>query len=253
MSPGAVYIVSADVHALTETGVVKQVERALESEQKVRIGVVNAAKLVAMRDNPQLRNDVNSSDLVLADGMSVVWASRLLGTPLPERVAGIDLMFHFLELANRKGFGVYCLGATEEISTIVEGNLKRDYPGLRIAGRRNGYFNLDDEEAIATDIRDSSTSFLFVAMTSPMKENFMGRWDAFMNVPIVHGVGGSFDVYAGKVERAPESWQKLGLEWLYRVKQEPRRLWKRYAKTNLIFIWLVLKQKLGLSHGKQES
>ncbi|MFT7304768.1 MAG: N-acetylglucosaminyldiphosphoundecaprenol N-acetyl-beta-D-mannosaminyltransferase [Candidatus Azotimanducaceae bacterium] len=238
-----VKILSADVAAMTELEVVSELESALKDKRKLRLGVVNAAKLVKMEQDSQLREDVLSSDLVLADGMSVVWASRILGKPLPERVAGIDLMSRLFEIANREGYGVYCLGASEEVSAIIESNLRRDYPDLVISGRRNGYFDEPEEADVAQNIRDAAPHILLVAMTSPKKENFMGRWDEHMNVPIVHGVGGSFDVYSGKVERAPESWQRLGLEWLYRVKQEPGRLWKRYAKTNLAFIWLVIKQK----------
>ena len=222
------------------------VEEALEQGKPLRIGVVNAAKIVAMQDNRLLFDDVTSSDLVLADGMSVVWASRILGRPLPERVAGIDLMFRLFELANKKGLRVFCLGATEEISTIVAANLKQDYPNLVIAGRRNGYFDDSEAESIAREIAGSKPHILLVAMTTPRKENFMGAFDHVMNVPIVHGVGGSFDVYAGKVARAPAAWQNLGLEWLYRVKQEPRRLWKRYATTNARFMWMVLKALVGV-------
>lgn len=240
-----VRILSADVHAMTEAEVVVEVDNALAAGRKLRLGVVNAAKLVKMLDDPQLEADVTSSDLVLADGMSVVWASRILGTPLPERVAGIDLMFRLFELADRSHYRVFCLGASEEISKIIELNLQRDYPNLVLAGRRNGYFDEGEEESVARLVREADPHILLVAMTSPKKENFMGRWDEYMEVPVVHGVGGSFDVYSGKVERAPESWQRLGLEWLYRVKQEPGRLWKRYAKTNLAFVWQVLRQRLG--------
>jgi N-acetylglucosaminyldiphosphoundecaprenol N-acetyl-beta-D-mannosaminyltransferase len=113
---------------------------------------------------------------------------------------------------------------------------------MTLAGRRNGYFSAEDEAEIAAQIAASKPHFLLVAMTSPKKENFMGAWGDTMNVPIVHGVGGSFDVYAGLVERAPEAWQKLGLEWLYRIKQEPGRLWKRYLITNTKFTWMILKE-----------
>ncbi len=236
---------NTDIHSVTEHEVVDLVEQAIDNKEPVRIGVVNAAKLVNMQADPLLADDVKSSDLVLADGMSVVWASRILGQGLPERVAGCDLMYRFFELANRRGWRVYCLGATEEISAKVEENLLREYPNLILAGRRNGYFQAEDEPEIAQQIAESKPHFLLVAMTSPKKENFMGAWGDTMNVPIVHGVGGSFDVYAGLVERAPEAWQNLGLEWLYRVKQEPGRLWKRYLITNTKFAWLILKEGLG--------
>lgn len=244
ISHATVRILSADIALITKQTVIDLVHERLKEHRPIRLGVVNAAKLVAMESDKMLQDDVSSSDLVLADGMSVVWASQLLGPALPERIAGIDLMFSFLELANEHGYGVYCLGATEEILETVVANIKKDYPKAVVAGARNGYFKEEDEEGIATAIKAAAPHFLFVAMTSPKKENFMGRWGEHMNVPLVHGVGGSFDVYAGKVKRAPVVWQKLGLEWLYRVIQEPRRLWKRYLVTNTKFVWLVFRQWL---------
>ncbi|MFT6434403.1 MAG: N-acetylglucosaminyldiphosphoundecaprenol N-acetyl-beta-D-mannosaminyltransferase [Candidatus Azotimanducaceae bacterium] len=233
---------NTDIHSVTEQEVVDLVEQSIDKGEPIRIGVVNAAKLVNMQADSLLAEDVRSSDLVLADGMSVVWASKILGHGLPERVAGCDLMYRFFELANQRKWRVYCLGATEEISAKVEENLLKEYPNLTLAGRRNGYFSAEDEAEIAAQIAASKPHFLLVAMTSPKKENFMGAWGDTMNVPIVHGVGGSFDVYAGLVERAPEAWQKLGLEWLYRIKQEPGRLWKRYLITNTKFTWMILKE-----------
>ena len=172
----------------------------------------------------------------------MVWASRILRKPLPERVAGIDLMYGLLERGSRHGYRVYCLGATEEVSQKVADRIGRDYPGVILAGRRNGYFADDEEESIAETIAAASPDILFVAITSPKKENFLARWSEKMGVPVCHGVGGSFDVMAGKVQRAPEIWQHLGLEWLYRVKQEPRRLWKRYFVTNILFIRMIAKE-----------
>ena len=237
----SITLLGTKIHKATERDVLVLIVDAVDAGEKVRIGVVNAAKLVAMQRNQLLRDDVTSSDLVLADGISVVWASRILGEPLPERIAGIDLMFRLFELANRKQLRVFCLGAEEAISVIVEQNLRRDYPDLVLAGRRNGYFSDDEAAEVAEEIANCRPHILLVAMTSPRKENFMGRWDDMMDIPVVHGVGGSFDVYAGKVERAPEIWQRSGLEWLYRVKQEPGRLWKRYATTNSVFCWLVFR------------
>lgn len=242
----AVELFGFHIHALTEAQTLDCVERAIDAGALLRIGVVNAAKVVAMRKDRLLWQDVTTSDLILADGMSIVWASRFLGRPLPERVAGIDLMFRLFELADGNGLRVYCLGASEDVSAQVASNLAQDYPGLVLAGRRNGYFGDDEADQVAREIADSGAQILLVAMTTPKKENFMGAYGDSLGVNVVHGVGGSFDVYAGKVERAPASWQRLGLEWLYRVKQEPRRLWKRYAKTNFAFLWLVMRERLHL-------
>ena len=225
--------------SLTE---MREVTRTAIAERKqLHIGVVNAAKLVNMRRDPLLREGVLESDVILADGMSVVWASKLLAkSPLRERVTGIDLMYDMFEEGKTRGYRVFLLGATEEVSETVAAKLAQDFPGVVLAGRRNGYFNDDDEQDIAESIRQSDADILLVAITSPKKEKFMARWSDYMGVPVIHGVGGSFDVMAGKVERAPEFWQRNGLEWLYRVKQEPGRLWKRYLVTNLLFCRMII-------------
>lgn len=227
------------ITAITMDAVLGLVERAVATRHPLQIGVVNAAKLVNMRRDDDLRADVLSSDLVLADGMAVVWASRLLGRPLPERVAGIDLMMGMLARANELGHRVYCLGATPEVLGGVVGRIKREYPGIAIAGAHHGYFKDADEAAVAAHIEAARPDILFIAMTSPRKERFLSRWSRQLAVPVCHGVGGSFDVFAGYVQRAPERWQRMGLEWLYRVKQEPRRLWKRYFTTNSAFVAMV--------------
>jgi N-acetylglucosaminyldiphosphoundecaprenol N-acetyl-beta-D-mannosaminyltransferase len=228
------------IDALTMDEVLARIDHAVEHRARLQIGVVNAAKLVNMRRDAELRNAVLSSDLILADGMSVVWASRMLRRALPERVAGIDLMTAMLERGNQRGYRVYCLGAEASVLDTVVATIKRDYPGVRVAGSRNGYFGPDEEGTVAAGIAAAKPDILLVAMTSPKKELFLEKWTSQIDVPVCHGVGGSFDVMAGKVLRAPEAWQRLGLEWLYRVKQEPRRLWRRYLVTNLLFGGMLL-------------
>jgi N-acetylglucosaminyldiphosphoundecaprenol N-acetyl-beta-D-mannosaminyltransferase len=179
---------------------------------------------------------------MLADGMAVVWASRLLGRPLPERVSGIDLFTNLLEAAGERGESVYILGAKQDVLDRVIKIIHKRYPGVTVAGARHGYFSNEDEPAIAEAIRQAGADYLFLGMTTPKKEQFIGRWGATMGVKVCHGVGGSLDVMAGEVKRAPERWQKLGLEWLYRVCQEPRRLWKRYLVTNTLFLGLLVRE-----------
>jgi N-acetylglucosaminyldiphosphoundecaprenol N-acetyl-beta-D-mannosaminyltransferase len=226
------------IAAITMDAALDAVDAAISSKRPLQIGVVNAAKLVNMQRNAELRADVLSSHLVLADGMAVVWASRVLGRPLPERVTGIDLMTGILA----RGDGarrVYCLGATEAVLDATVARIEREYPGVVVVGKQHGYFTPHEEASVAAAIATARPDVLFIAMTSPKKERFLGRWSRVLHVPVCHGVGGSFDVLAGLVERAPERWQRLGLEWLYRVKQEPRRLWKRYFTTNTAFVWMV--------------
>jgi len=216
--------------------------KAIEQKQRLLIAVVNAAKVVAMRHNQSLFYSVCAADLVLPDGMAIVWASRILRQPLPERVAGIDLFERLLALADLCGYSAYFLGATQPVLDAVLKRVHAEYPGLRIAGSRNGYFSEAEAASVARDISATRPDMLFVAMPSPKKETFLASWGPKLHASVCHGVGGSFDVFAGKTKRAPRTWQRLGLEWLYRVLQEPGRLWQRYLVTNTVFLVLLLSE-----------
>jgi N-acetylglucosaminyldiphosphoundecaprenol N-acetyl-beta-D-mannosaminyltransferase len=230
--------------ALTMPQVLARCEQAVESRERLLIGVVNAAKIVKLRQDDLLRNSLLECDVLLADGQAVVWASRLLRKPLPERVAGIDLFEQLLSLADRDGRSVYLLGAKEEVLTALVERVTARFPGLKIAGRHHGYFDDAQAAEIAADIRGSGADMLFLGMVSPKKEIFLGTWGPELQVSVLHGVGGSFDILAGITKRAPEWWQRAGLEWLYRVIQEPRRLWRRYLTTNLAFIALTVREAI---------
>lgn len=238
-------VLGVSIDPLTMEETLAAADQAIRQRRPLQIGVVNAAKVVNMRRNEQLRQDVLSSDLILADGMSVVWASRLLRQPLPERVAGIDLMTRLFELADHHRYRVYCLGATDEVLAKVVERLRSEYPDLHVAGYHNGYFHRHEEAAIVEDIVNSRPDILLVAMTSPKKEQFLARWSRRISVPVCHGVGGSFDVMAGKVQRAPEGWQRMGMEWAYRLLQEPGRLWRRYLVTNVLFLHMLWNEWIG--------
>jgi N-acetylglucosaminyldiphosphoundecaprenol N-acetyl-beta-D-mannosaminyltransferase len=238
------HLLGVPIDALTMRQVLNVLEQVIAGKQRMLIGVVNAAKLVNMCRDPELSRAVRSADLILADGMAVVWACRLLRRHLPERVAGIDLMEQLLERGAQHRYRVFCLGATPEVLLAAMDRMHARYPGLQLAGGHHGYFSAADEPAIAEQIRRAKPDLLFVGMTSPRKEQFLQRWSRHMQVPICHGVGGAFDVMSGKTRRAPGLWQRCGLEWLYRVLQEPRRLWRRYLVTNTLFCWLVLTDAL---------
>jgi N-acetylglucosaminyldiphosphoundecaprenol N-acetyl-beta-D-mannosaminyltransferase len=209
----------------------------------IEVGVLNAAKLVLMRSNRALSDAVSSADLLLADGQSVVWASRFLGHPLPGRVAGIDLFTGLLAAAERDGRSVYLLGAKPEVLARTVAEIRSRHPRLRIAGSRDGYFAADEAPAVAEAIRATGADLLFLGMTSPKKETFCARYGEATGARVTHGVGGSFDVLAGVVRRAPRLWQVIGMEWLYRVLQEPVRLGPRYLKTNSRFVRLTLAER----------
>lgn len=202
---------------------------------------INAAKLVAARSDPALREIIARCELVSADGQSVVWASRILGDALPTRVAGIDLMQELMALAERRGYRVFILGAKPDVLECACEKIRERHPNLVLAGARDGYFDESEDATVAEEVARARPDILFVAISSPRKEYWLGEHGRALGVPFVMGVGGSVDVIAGVTRRAPIVWQRLGLEWLYRVLQEPRRLMRRYASTNIRFIWLVIR------------
>ena len=216
-------------------------DRFIASQQPHYIAVVNAAKLVHMRRDSALRQSVLSADIIGADGVPVVWASRLLGAPLPERVNGTDLMMELLAKGDRCGYRIFFFGARAEVLDRVLAIVRRDYPGVRIAGARHGYFTEAEEAGIAQQIRASHADILFIAFGTPKKELWVKKYLQAMQTPVVHGVGGSFDVLAGVIPRAPRWMQRYGLEWFFRLLQEPRRMWRRYLYTNSQFALLFLR------------
>ncbi len=236
-------ILNCTIANMTLKETVNYIDNAIELKQQIHQTSVNAAKLVYMNQNDDLKADVLSSNLINADGMSVVWASKFLGKPLSERVTGIDLMQNLIKLAAEKNYKVFFLGAEEQIVKKVLKHYEEMYSNNIIAGYHNGYFNKDEEEKVALQISKSGADILFVAISSPAKELFLNRYKNIINIPFIMGVGGSFDVIAGKVSRAPLWMQNYGLEWLYRIIQEPKRMWKRYLYTNTMFIWLIMKEK----------
>ena len=219
------------------------VSRCLEFCRAPRIShmvvTANASHLCMIRHDPALALACRAAHLTVADGMSVVWALRASGQPAPERVAGVDLMARLLAAAGAQRLRVYFLGARPEVvKKLVERSRVR-YPGIEIAGFRDGYFGPEDHQTIVEEIRASGAHMLFVGMPTPFKEIWCERYRRRLGVPIIFGVGGSFDVLAGFVRRAPHWLQAMGLEWFWRLLMEPRKLWRRYLTTNAEFIWLA--------------
>jgi N-acetylglucosaminyldiphosphoundecaprenol N-acetyl-beta-D-mannosaminyltransferase len=202
----------------------------------------NASHLVEMQHNPALKAACYSADLVVADGMSIVWAGRLLGGSVLERVTGIDLLTHLLSLASQHGLRLYFLGAKRNIIERFVSKVRSDDPALAVAGFRDGYFSPSDDEAIIADISASQADILVVGMPSPFKDTWCQRYRDQFGVKLIIGVGGSFDVLSGAVKRAPWLLQKTGLEWAWRLLLEPRRLWRRYLIGNSEFVYLVFRE-----------
>jgi N-acetylglucosaminyldiphosphoundecaprenol N-acetyl-beta-D-mannosaminyltransferase len=226
----------------TMVDTVKYIESKLLNGMFIQHVVINVAKLIHMQNDVVLSNSVKACDVINIDGMGVVIGARFCGHNIPERVAGVDLFHNLLTMSAKRDFPVFLLGAEQEIVEKTANKVKGLYPELTVAGIHHGYF-WDDEEAVVNKIRESGAKLLFVAITSPKKENFINKWQDKLGVDFVMGVGGTFDVVAGKVKRAPLWMQKYGLEWLYRVVQEPRRMWRRYLITNSKFAYLLIIEK----------
>ena len=242
--PAPVPLFGLPFDPLTLEEAVQRCRSAVAARERLLVGVANAAKVVAVRSDTVLRDALLDCDLLLADGQSVVWASRVLGHPLPERVAGIDLFESLLAVAAREGRSVYLLGARADVLQRLVDVITERHPTLRIAGSRDGYFSPEESDAVAAGIRDSGADMLFLGISSPIKEIFLARHCDDLGVSVLHGVGGSFDVLAGVTRRAPVAWQRVGLEWAYRLLQEPRRLWRRYLRTNSAFVVLVARERV---------
>ena len=238
------HILGMQIDPVTLREACRRCADAVNGKQRIVVGVLNVAKLVKVQKDRSLREAIARCNLVIADGMPLVWAGRLLGEPLPERVTGSDLFLSLMREADRLGWSVYLLGATQSVLDEVLARVAREYPLVRVAGARNGYFDAGEESAIVEGIRALRPDLLFIGISTPKKEFFLDRWGERLDVPVCHGVGGTFDVFAGHVQRAPERWQQLGLEWFHRVLQEPRRMWKRYLTTNTAFVLLLARELL---------
>jgi len=201
--------------------------------------VINVDKIVKMESNPDLKAAVMDCDLINADGQPVIWVSKIVRAPLNERVTGIDLFDVLIARCAERGFRPYLVGARQEVVARTVDVLKRKYPKLQLAGWRNGYWSAEEEPAVVQEIKKARPDVLCMAVGSPKQELFLHKWKQEMQVPFVMGVGGSFDVTAGVLKRAPRWMQASGLEWLFRLAQEPRRLWRRYLIEDMAFFRLV--------------
>lgn len=237
-------VLGFDVDSLTIDETVALINKKIDDREMCQHVVINAGKVVQADQDPQLTDIINNCDIINADGMSIVWASRFLNSPLPERVAGIDLMHRLVSLSSEKGYKIYLFGAKEEVVLKVKETFQAQYPDLQVVGYRNGYYAAEDEKDIVSHMKQSNADILFVGFSSPQKEKFLNKYMSQMGIPFCMGVGGSFDVVAGITKRAPVWMQNMGLEWFYRFMQEPRRMWKRYLVGNFKFCIIVLREKI---------
>lgn len=243
-------IFGIDIDALTMEQTIAYIYQLKQQEQPIHILGVNADKINQYyKETEEFRKIINEAQVINADGASLVLASKILKKDLPERVAGIDLMQNLLSLCEKKEYTVFFLGAKESVIKLMIYKIETSHPNLKIIGYRNGYFEKKDWATIAEKLKEQSPDFVFIGITSPMKEYLI---DYFMKQGInsvFMGVGGSFDVLSGCIKRAPEWMQKSNLEWLFRVKQEPHRLFRRYFIGNFQFLFKLIKEIRSSNNG----
>jgi N-acetylglucosaminyldiphosphoundecaprenol N-acetyl-beta-D-mannosaminyltransferase len=239
-----VRVLNGQFDPLTLPDAVDAIAAMIRSRARGWVATVNVAILMMMRADPRLQAFVDRAALVVADGQPIVLASRWIARALPERVAGIDLVEALLARAAREGFGVYLLGARPAALAAAARRVRERWPALRLSGIADGYFAPEAAAERARAVARSGAELLFVGMGAPRQEYFLETYWDELGATAAIGVGGSLDVLAGLRARAPRPLQRVGLEWLFRLGQEPRRLWKRYLVTNSQFSYLLLKELL---------
>ena len=226
-------------------GALRQVDGFIEARSPHMIVTSDTPGLVRAHDDPEFQAIVRAADMVTADGRGVVWMARVLGLPVKERVSGVDLVERMCERAAQRGYSVYLLGAEPGVAEEAARVLESRYPGLRVAGTHHGYFTHEEEPAVVAAIAQARPDILLVAFGAPKQEKWIRQHQAAIQAPVAIGVGGTLDVIAGRVRRAPRWMQRAGLEWLYRVLREPKRLPRLIALPRLVWmtLWEALRKR----------
>lgn len=237
-------VLGVEFHAVTMADVVTRAERCIRTRERLVIGVLDATEVVRLRGDSPLREWLRQTELVLAESPSVVWASRLLGRPLPERVSGTDLFTALLAVAHRDRRRIFLLGARPEVLRTVRQQVARRWPGAVIVGSHHGQLGNEQAPFVADAIARSGADLLFVGTTTPRAEVFLRTYGDLFAVPVRQGVGASFEVLAGVTDRAPASWRRLGVDWAYPVRGAHRRPWRRLVAAHMFFLLLLMRERV---------
>jgi N-acetylglucosaminyldiphosphoundecaprenol N-acetyl-beta-D-mannosaminyltransferase len=226
-------LMGCPVDLLTSQVLLHELANAIDTQSGPKIiQFINGNKIAQVRQNPDMGHIMWRANYALVDGQPLLPMGRMLGVRIPERIDGIGLMGKLLQMANDRRYSIFLLGAKQEVLETCVEKIRSQYPNLRIAGYRNGYFKKEETNEVVQQIRATRCDILFLGMGSPMKEHFADRYASELGASVIQGVGGSFDVMAGLVKRAPRWIQQVGFEWLFRIAQEPRRMFWRYTTTN---------------------
>lgn len=238
-----VKILGVPVHPLTMNESVAVLEEKLQKKEQAFVVTANAEIIMMCQQDKEYNNIVSEqADLVLPDGAGAVWAGRYLGNEVPERVAGFDLYNQLLKLSADKGYKVYFFGGAPGVAEAAKNKAEELYPGVQIVGCRNGYFTEAEEEAIIKEINDAAPDMLFVALGAPKQEKWLVKYRKKLKPRVLMGIGGSFDVLAGKMERAPKWMQEASLEWAFRLYKQPSRFMRMLALPKFVLKVIFCKK-----------
>lgn len=238
-----VKILGVPVHPLTMNESVAVLEEKLQKKEQAFVVTANAEIIMMCQQDKGYNNIVSEqADLVLPDGAGAVWAGRYLGNEVPERVAGFDLYNQLLKLSADKGYKAYFFGGAPGVAEAAKNKAEELYPGVQIVGCRNGYFTEAEEEAIIKEINDAAPDMLFVALGAPKQEKWLVKYRNQLKPRVLMGIGGSFDVLAGKMERAPKWMQEASLEWAFRLYKQPSRFMRMLALPKFVLKVIFCKK-----------
>jgi N-acetylglucosaminyldiphosphoundecaprenol N-acetyl-beta-D-mannosaminyltransferase len=244
-----VRLLGLKIHRIRVADALSFIEDRIRQHEPTHVVTADASMVVLARQDPQLLAIVNGAELVTPDGSGILWASRLLGMPITERVSGVDLVARLCRLSAEagKGYRLYFLGSAPGVAQAAADKLTERYPGAQIVGTRDGFFKADEEAAVVQTVAAAKPDVVLVAFGIPKQEKFISRWRKEIGASVYIGVGGSFDVYSGLVKRAPVWMQNAGIEWVYRLCQNPKKISK--VMTLPRFALLALRARItGKSH-----
>ncbi len=243
MTPSRIEILGIPVDCVDMEGARQAIGQLIDAARPQAVIAVNPEKVIKAQSDENLRGQLKSAGLLIPDGIGIVLAATILGLGKMHRVPGSELMPEICQIAAQKGRGVFLFGAAPEVNESVTVELTKRYPTIVIAGRQHGYVRDNEMEDVVNRINDSRAQVLFIALGSPRQEQWMGaHMHKLKHVSVVQGVGGTFDVIAGRVKRAPSLFLRLNLEWLYRLLAQPQRILRQTALPK--FVYRVLKQRI---------
>ena len=236
-------IFGVNIYNTTLKDTVEILKDYLKGDRLKRIYTPNTEIVMAAKDNEELRNLLNRGDLVIPDGIGLIYGSKIQGKPLKERVTGFDTSMELLNIANEYSYSIYLLGCKDGVAKQAAKNISQKYPNIKIAGYHHGFFkgshigiqNSEEELKIVEEINEKSPDIIFVGLGFPRQELWIDSNAHRLKARVVIGNGGVMDILAGNAKRAPEIWQRLGLEWLYRLIQDPSRIKRQLALPKFIF------------------